>query len=219
MPHLDFSFYSKQACLEQLRAGQNVMVVCFTNHALDQFLLMLESSGVTEMARVGERSRSPQMEKYMMGTKMREGRGTRRLSHALRASFKAVELLAKDCETHINDFFAKVTPLEFAVAQGQARAGELRRRMDVLQRALLSTGGAGGGGNRSSRKKAKKQQQGLEEVSPEALLYDMQRELEMVVERTENAREQLYNWITEDKVDAVRGAPYLPALRSDSHPR
>jgi hypothetical protein len=47
-------------------AGQTVLCVCCTNHALDQFLEALLDKGITGIVRVGFQSKSERLEPYTM---------------------------------------------------------------------------------------------------------------------------------------------------------
>lgn len=43
---------------------EKILCVCYTNHALDQFLEALLNKGITDVVRIGSRSRSKQLEQY-----------------------------------------------------------------------------------------------------------------------------------------------------------
>ena len=46
------------------RSSETLLCVCYTNHALDQFLEALLSKGITSIVRIGSRSKSQQLEQY-----------------------------------------------------------------------------------------------------------------------------------------------------------
>lgn len=46
------------------RSSETLLCVCYTNHALDQFLEALLSKGITSIVRIGSRSKSQQLENY-----------------------------------------------------------------------------------------------------------------------------------------------------------
>lgn len=48
------------------RTSQTILCVCYTNHALDQFLESLLDKGITDIVRMGGRSKSARLEKYTM---------------------------------------------------------------------------------------------------------------------------------------------------------
>jgi hypothetical protein len=41
-----------------------ILILCYTNHALDQFLCHLLDIGIESIARIGSRSKEPRMEGY-----------------------------------------------------------------------------------------------------------------------------------------------------------
>lgn len=41
-----------------------ILVVCYTNHALDQFLCHLLNSNITEIVRIGSQSKEARLEPY-----------------------------------------------------------------------------------------------------------------------------------------------------------
>ena len=52
------------------RCGCPILCVCFTNHALDQFLVGLLECGITNIVRVGGRVRSEKLGKYNLRDKV-----------------------------------------------------------------------------------------------------------------------------------------------------
>jgi hypothetical protein len=43
-----------------------ILNICYTNHALDAFLEDLEAGGITDIVRIGGKSKSDKMEKYQL---------------------------------------------------------------------------------------------------------------------------------------------------------
>ena len=48
-----------------------ILCVCYTNHALDQFLESLLDKGITSIIRIGSRSKSQRLEQYNLFTVLR----------------------------------------------------------------------------------------------------------------------------------------------------
>lgn len=46
--------------------SENILCVCYTNHALDSFLEDMLEKGVTDMVRIGGGSKSPKLERYQL---------------------------------------------------------------------------------------------------------------------------------------------------------
>jgi hypothetical protein len=46
------------------RSSETVLIVCYTNHALDQFLEALLDKGIKDIVRVGGKSKSKRLEQY-----------------------------------------------------------------------------------------------------------------------------------------------------------
>ena len=65
-----------QLCDIILRHSQEtILCVCYTNHALDQFLEALLDKGITDIVRIGSRSRSDRMEQYNMRQLVKQQQG------------------------------------------------------------------------------------------------------------------------------------------------
>lgn len=176
-------------CLELLRAGQSVLVVCYTNHALDQFLVMLEDHGVTEMARLGERSRSPQMEKYSMSSILSVGGApATKQSNARRARFRELSRAASNRKAKVDSFTATIKQ-RGAIEDAEKLAAELQRQIHALQGKLWS-----GRGDR----------QELEQMREDVTLLKM--ELDAVLEKVQEYR-RTFSSITEETIDEVRPLP------------
>lgn len=59
------TFIGVQACDLILRhSSETILCVCYTNHALDQFLEALLDKGITQIVRIGSRSKSQRLEPY-----------------------------------------------------------------------------------------------------------------------------------------------------------
>lgn len=48
-------------------SSETILCVCYTNHALDQFLEALLDKGITDIVRIGSRSKSARLESYNLG--------------------------------------------------------------------------------------------------------------------------------------------------------
>jgi hypothetical protein len=46
--------------------SEKVLVICYTNHALDSFMEALETGGITSMVRIGEKCQSDIVLKYKL---------------------------------------------------------------------------------------------------------------------------------------------------------
>ena len=52
-------------------SSKTILIVCYTNHALDQFLEALLDKGITSIIRIGGRSKSQRLEPYNLFTVLR----------------------------------------------------------------------------------------------------------------------------------------------------
>jgi hypothetical protein len=70
------TFIGVQLCDIILKHSQEtILCVCYTNHALDQFLEALLDKGITNIVRIGSRSRSDRMEQYNMRQLVKQQQG------------------------------------------------------------------------------------------------------------------------------------------------
>lgn len=67
-------------------SSETILCVCYTNHALDQFLESLLDKGITSIVRIGSRSKSARLERYnlsWMQSRANDGSGGRQARPAL----------------------------------------------------------------------------------------------------------------------------------------
>lgn len=147
------TFVGVQICLELLKRGETFLVVCYTNHALDQFLGMLLDEGVTDIARLGGRSKSARMEPYQIQNLVK--RGTFTTSNSRRAAYGRIRFEAIDVQADVENI-AKGLMEDRAKLQEQERKKRLRRkgklsRDDLVQMELDGARIAAARGNAADR--------------------------------------------------------------------
>ncbi|CAJ2505937.1 Uu.00g000670.m01.CDS01 [Anthostomella pinea] len=68
-----------------------ILIICYTNHALDQFLMHLKEVGVSRLIRIGGRSATPELEGNNLRVVNKDGGKTRVESQILGKSYGALE--------------------------------------------------------------------------------------------------------------------------------
>jgi hypothetical protein len=128
--------------------GEKILVVCYTNHALDQVLAALLAKGWDSMVRLGSRSKDARLEQYTMWEQVRKLQGAGQLSGAerrreweLRRDMEAVEAEVARLGRLLDEVQA-----EGPVAQGQGQGQQ----------------GGGGGAEREGSAWVARQQQLLQ---------------------------------------------------------
>lgn len=70
------TYVGVQLCDILLRnTSETILCVCYTNHALDQFLEALLDKGVKDIVRVGGRSKSERLEQFNLTSLVKQNRG------------------------------------------------------------------------------------------------------------------------------------------------
>ncbi|GBC46709.1 uncharacterized protein OCT59_017758 [Rhizophagus irregularis] len=83
-----------------------ILTICFTNHALDQFLEHLLDENITNIVRLGSRSKSERIKKYSLDEVCRDRARTRKESYLLAKLYEEIEKIENDAEK-INQFLIK----------------------------------------------------------------------------------------------------------------
>jgi hypothetical protein len=106
-------------------SSASILCVCYTNHALDQFLEALLDKGITDIVRIGSRSKSKRLEQYNLRDLDQKSRGsTLTLSESRRLSLVHRELeLVQGRIRELADLLAGSQGRPAAVSQGQGGAG------------------------------------------------------------------------------------------------
>lgn len=106
-------------------SSASILCVCYTNHALDQFLEALLDKGITDIVRIGSRSKSKRLEQYNLRELDQKSRGsTLTLSENRRLSLVHRELeLVQGRIRELAELLAGSQGRPAAASQGQGAAG------------------------------------------------------------------------------------------------
>ncbi|KAF9161285.1 hypothetical protein DFQ26_004686 [Actinomortierella ambigua] len=88
-----------------------ILCICFTNHALDQFLEHLLDQGITHLVRIGSRSQSQKLQKYALGELMKAQPKQYAVRSAMAQAYGAWEEAVKTLES-IEKKVRRSEPLE-----------------------------------------------------------------------------------------------------------
>ncbi|GBB94416.1 hypothetical protein RclHR1_02350015 [Rhizophagus clarus] len=83
-----------------------ILTICFTNHALDQFLEHLLDENITNIVRLGFRSKSDRVKNLLLDDVYRNRARTRREAYLLAKLYEEIEKIEKDAKK-INDSLTK----------------------------------------------------------------------------------------------------------------
>ncbi|PKC57188.1 hypothetical protein RhiirA1_446280 [Rhizophagus irregularis] len=75
-----------------------ILTICFTNHALDQFLEYLLDENITNIVRLGSRSKSERIKKYSLDEVCRDRVRTRKEAYLLAKLYEEIEKIEGDAE-------------------------------------------------------------------------------------------------------------------------
>eukprot|EP00775_Hariotina_reticulata_P004273 gene4273-4526_t len=129
-------------------SNQTIMCVCYTNHALDQFLEALLDKGITDIVRIGSRSKSKRLEEYNLKEKARKAR-SQSFSTAEARRFGAVH-------SELESVDAQIKGLADKLAHGARHKGSVDRYLaDVKAAAAAKASGSDGGWQSAGGRKAK----------------------------------------------------------------
>ncbi|WIA14242.1 hypothetical protein OEZ85_002778 [Tetradesmus obliquus] len=116
-------------------SSETILCVCYTNHALDQFLESLLDKGIDKIVRIGSRSKSKRLEQYSLRELAAKARG-QTLNAAESRRFGALHAEIESAQKRV-EYFAQL----LAVTAGPAGAAA------SSSNSSSTTGGSGGSGN------------------------------------------------------------------------
>ncbi|CAB4384074.1 unnamed protein product [Rhizophagus irregularis] len=82
-----------------------ILTICFTNHALDQFLEHLLDENITNIVRLGSRSKSEKIKEFSLEEVCRNRARTKKESYLLYQLYREIEDVEKDTEKMRNTLF------------------------------------------------------------------------------------------------------------------
>ncbi|GBB88387.1 hypothetical protein RclHR1_14960002 [Rhizophagus clarus] len=84
-----------------------ILTICFTNHALDQFLEHLLDENITNIVRLGSRTKSEKIKGFNLEETCRNRAHTKKVSYLLAKLYDAIDEIEKDTEKIKNTLFRR----------------------------------------------------------------------------------------------------------------
>ncbi|KAK6850516.1 hypothetical protein PG987_000150 [Apiospora arundinis] len=78
------------SCKKKANTGP-IVIVCYTNHALDQFLMHLKDVGITKFIRIGGQSRTPQLDEHNLRSASAGATRTKHEGYLLGSTYSSLE--------------------------------------------------------------------------------------------------------------------------------